>query len=1265
MNKNIHTLYLKFVIGFLFSGLFLISQKTSAQCYLTCNDLVQVSLDQNCEAEIMPDDILEGNGCPNGNLQVQAKINGVWVPASGNFVADADNINQTLQVRVRDLNTSNACGGQIHVEDKWNPSVTCSDVFINCAVTNYDPAYLQDVLDIEEAYPDVVENCTAYTLTHIDSYFDVPCNGSINGISEISAYVIRKWTAVDASGNSATCNQYIYFERKHAFDLVLPANVTVDCENPVTDPNTTGVPHVFEFGQEYPIWPSSASCELTATYEDQILTICDGTYKILRTWTILDWCLPNGGSNPVFYVQIIKVEDTTGPIVDCPENITVGTNPNDCQRDYDLPDIIVSDNCSRLKSFEAQWDDYNGIGHSRFGSFSNFPGNNLWDRDTLAVMGYADNLGIGNNLITYIITDDCGNTTVCQFTVTVQDDVPPTAACDQTTTIAIGPDDPNDCYVPSANGCDYPGVTYVKASTFDDGSYDECGGIKFTIRRMPPYSDCILALNNVNGHPDCDDFFPDSPSEFERAIMEGDSIKFYCCEVGTTQTVILRVYQLELDGSLSIGWDGEPIYNECMIQVEVQDKLKPECTPPAPVTVTCENFDPSLWAYGKAFVKDNCCLDSTKVYQGQKGLTHTVNYSQFDTLCNKGTLVRTFRAFDCHGFSSQCTQRIVVNYEQDYFVKFPNDVIVTVCDGTGNYGEPTFFGKDCELLGVSHSDEVFTVVPDACFKIERTWKIINWCTYDPAGQCINVPNPNPNSISNHPSNLPGPIVSPIQTSGDPWKSTIVKIHPGDPQSTNYSIYYDPNANCYTYKQIIKIIDTQAPEIQCPQSPVTICDVTSNDAALWNASYWWDNVTGSHDLCEAPADICITATDLCSGSNINIEYLLFLDLDGDGSMETMVNSTQLGSQPGGLGWNNVLYGNVNGAGTSRQFDFRNVPTNQKWGFAIQETTSGTDKTACVKFNTAQSQNTFVTPQLPYGKHKIKWIVSDGCGNEKVCEYDIIIKDCKAPTVVCLNGLSVNIMPTGMITLWASDFLQYSDDNCTPGNLIKFGIRKSGTGTGFPVDAQGNPITSVTFDCTELGTQPVELWAIDLAGNADYCETTVLVQDNIGSCGSNPGVVVSGALKTEMQQGVEEAEVLLTGSPGNGAPDVSTFDMSDNLGTYWFINSLPYGSNFTLTPAKDDNPLNGITTYDLVLISKHILGIEPLGSPYKMIAADANKSNSITTFDIVEIRKLILGIYQSLPGNDSWRFIDNSYVFPNPSNPFQEMFPENKSVADMQA
>ncbi|MEZ4894540.1 MAG: T9SS type A sorting domain-containing protein [Saprospiraceae bacterium] len=152
-----------------------------------------------------------------------------------------------------------------------------------------------------------------------------------------------------------------------------------------------------------------------------------------------------------------------------------------------------------------------------------------------------------------------------------------------------------------------------------------------------------------------------------------------------------------------------------------------------------------------------------------------------------------------------------------------------------------------------------------------------------------------------------------------------------------------------------------------------------------------------------------------------------------------------------------------------------------------------------------------------------------------------------------------------------------------------------------------------------------------------------------------------MNTEMTDGVEEAEVNITGSV-NFAPPFSYFDLSDNQGVFDIKNSVPLAADMTITPVKDDNPLNGVTTYDLVLISKHILGIQPLGSPYKMIAADANKSNSITTFDIVELRKLILGIYNELPNNTSWRFVDKGYSFPNTANPFQEQFPENISIAN---
>lgn len=1199
-------------------------------------------------------------------------------------IIDGDNANGTWQVRV--FNDD-------FIGTNTNSIVTILELYLN--LTGVFSAGFPNQLPYAGCVPQPLgnnsylvpagcgipqmDNCCDVTLTYLDTQVSDNCASGLTG------HINRKWTAKDCYGNTSTCLQRIDKLRPTLNDVTLPVDYDgidapfFSCTDniPIVNGHPNPTPDWIESQglQGYPyVFGQPDGCSINWEYHDFVIPVCDGTVKYRREWTVIDWCIGAG----FIYNQIIKVVDEVGPVFDCPANLTISTDPFACCATYNLPDVIVEDACSRINNISGMIvirDQYTGqvtnmvpIG----GTLQDFPGNNWWDLDTLANFGWAPCLPIGNHTVTYVAEDDCGNTSQCTFNLTVRDYVPPVAACDETTTVAIGIDDPFDCYGPAGpnntpealGACDFAGVTWVRATTFDDGSYDNCNGVKFTIRRMAPYSDCILALNSTRGFLPCDNINPTFPSEFERAISEQDSIKFYCCEVGTIQTIILAVYQVDVNGNIQVGQDGSPIKNECMIQVEVQDKLKPACIPPGPVTVNCENFDPSLWAYGKAQVADNCCLDTSKVYQGQCGLTHQVNYSLFDTVCNKGTITRTFRSFDCHGFSSQCTQRVFVTYNQNYYVKFPNDAIVTVCDGSGVYGEPIFWGEDCELLGVSYEDVVYTVVPDACFKIERTWTIINWCTYNPNLDCIYVPNPNPNPQVNNSANLPGPTVSPCGTLA-PWAPTNVRINPTDPQPTNFCTFWDKDANCYKYKQIIKIIDGQAPT---GTYVVPDCSnqnwLTPNNPLLWNEMYWWNNGLQLHDLCEEPTDLCITGTDACSGANINIEYLLFLDLDGDGIMETVINSVNVGIA--GLGWNNVPYNNLNtpnfSGGTPRQFDERPVPSNQKWGFAIQETVAGNNKTACVRWNTQQQQNTFVVPELPHGTHKIKWFLTDGCGNNKEYEYTFTVKDCKAPTVVCLNGLSVNIMPTGMITLWASDFLQYTEDNCTPAGQLKIGIRKCGTGTGFPIDPQtGLPITSVTFMCTELGTQCVELWSIDAAGNADYCETYVIVQDNLGNCPSADHINVAGALKTEVSDGVEEGTVHIDGT-SSFAPPYSYFDLSDADGAYVVANNVPLDATFVIAPEKDDNPLNGVTTYDLVLISKHILGIEPLNTPYKMIAADANKSGSITTFDIVEIRKLILGIYTDLPNNTSWRFVDKSFVFPNANNPFQTAFPETISIAD---
>ena len=101
-----------------------------------------------------------------------------------------------------------------------------------------------------------------------------------------------------------------------------------------------------------------------------------------------------------------------------------------------------------------------------------------------------------------------------------------------------------------------------------------------------------------------------------------------------------------------------------------------------------------------------------------------------------------------------------------------------------------------------------------------------------------------------------------------------------------------------------------------------CDLTPNDPLLWNDMYWFDPVIGMHDLCEGPADLCITATDPVLGPDIDIHYLLFLDLDGDGVMETVINSKNLPDRQHGVLFGNAGNPNFSG-GTPRQFDERPV------------------------------------------------------------------------------------------------------------------------------------------------------------------------------------------------------------------------------------------------------------------------------------------------------------------------------------------------------
>ena len=1101
----------------------------------------------------------------------------------------------------------------------------------------------------------LIDDCSAATLT----YFDQSTNQSCS--SQFSSIISRRWTATDQAGISSTCYQTINLLRATYADVTAPPSFNgIDkpvfaCSNQYPTPDwiaaqdLQGSPFLYGLPDD---------CHMSFQYVDQLIPVCNGAFHVTRNWTVLDPC---AGPVTLTFSQSIFLEDQKAPTFkDLPANLVRTTDPLSNCATFKLPPIKVVDNCSKITQVYAivlTIDPFSGDTtafipvSSQITIPPDYPPGSL---EILATFGNMPCIPLGIHTVVYFAMDDCGNKGIGKYTLTIADFAPPTASCDQTTVVAIGNDEPNDCYMANPVTYNFAGITWVDAKSFDNGSYDVNGPVKFTVRRQTPYSACVTALN----HNPC---LGNSggKSEHALAIAEADSIKFYCCEVGTTQKVILRVYKLKDDGSLATYPNGNLIFNECVVDVNVQDQLSPVIEAPQNMTVDCDLFDPTLASYGNAIVTDNCCLDISKEYLGEKGIVHSVDYTAFDTTCNRGTIVRTFKAFDCNGASSVSTQRIVVSYKQDYLIQFPDDKIITVCNGTGIYDEPVIFGENCELLGLTYLDQVYTVVPDACYKIERNWKILNWCTYNPQGSCINVPNPTPNINSNHFSNLPGPVVSPPGT-GAPWTATVEKVYPADLVATDYSSFWSTSANCYTYTQILKVIDGQAPIVTCPVTNLDICDVTSNNLQLWNDSGWFDQGNQSHNLCEGAADLSISATDLCSGSNLSIRYLLLLDLDGDGIQESVVSSPNP-PQPGTLQYNNINTPNFTG-GATIAFDQRPESLSNKYQFAMQVSQNGTQMKATVKWNTQATPEEFFFPQLPLGAHKIKWIINDGCGNVSECSYNFTVRDCAAPTILCTSPLSVNIGVTGLVSVFAKDFLLDVEDNCTLDDYLKLSARIAGAGTGFPQHADLSPIDTLTFTCNDLGMHPIELWAKDLAGETDFCKTSILVQDNPGSC-NIVQVSVAGALKTETDEGLEDGTLVLAGQSPAGAA-FSFTGLSDQTGAYIFHQSVPVSASYTITPSKDDNPLNGLTTYDLVLISKHIQGLEPLATPYRMIAADANLSNSITTFDVLEFRKMILGIYSELPVNTSWRFVDKTFIFSNLANPFTAPFPEFKSVASLQ-
>ncbi|TVR88641.1 MAG: T9SS C-terminal target domain-containing protein [Saprospirales bacterium] len=259
----------------------------------------------------------------------------------------------------------------------------------------------------------------------------------------------------------------------------------------------------------------------------------------------------------------------------------------------------------------------------------------------------------------------------------------------------------------------------------------------------------------------------------------------------------------------------------------------------------------------------------------------------------------------------------------------------------------------------------------------------------------------------------------------------------------------------------------------------------------------------------------------------------------------------------------------------------------------------------------------------GVHEVQLMVFDAADRSDTCTSEVTVIDNLAPVLVCKNATVQIETGDNPVQIDAQMFDDGSWDNCD----------------SFSLDYNG----PMEVDCLDAGSHDVELTATDASGN----ESTCAVQLHVWC--ADVSHQISGTIEVESGFELEGVDVGVSGF-------VDSTVQTNSDGVYSI--TLPTGFNYEIAPSLDAMNTNGLTTLNLILIQRHILGIQELGSPYKIIAADVNMDDQVSTIDLVILQSYILGSINELSHGISWRFLPADYVFSDPSSPFLDDWPEER-------
>lgn len=191
-------------------------------------------------------------------------------------------------------------------------------------------------------------------------------------------------TVVDWCGNESSCTTIVMVTDNPPPNIMCPPDFSQECNGNIP-PSLSGTA------------TATDNCPVDITFTDNLISlfnpftegVCDD--YIERTWKAADGC-----GNMSTCVQIIDIHDDIDPVISfCPPDINViGVLNADgiCTADVQVPAPTATDNCDQSLTYI---NDFNLTANAS-GVYS-----------------------LGSTLVTWTVSDDCGNVETCVFTVTV------------------------------------------------------------------------------------------------------------------------------------------------------------------------------------------------------------------------------------------------------------------------------------------------------------------------------------------------------------------------------------------------------------------------------------------------------------------------------------------------------------------------------------------------------------------------------------------------------------------------------------------------------------------------------------------------------------------------------------------------------------------------------------------------------------------------------------------------------------------------------